>query len=98
MKKRKRVDIQMIDVKGKSSNIEYVGWKGIRPHILTFWKNRSMLFIEFYGSRIYKYDGISRKLFRRFMDAPSLGKFFHEKIKDKYLFQKIDTVVWNNNN
>ena len=43
------------------------------------------LIIRFHSRRKpYLYPNVPEELFREFLCAPSQGKFFHEKIKDKF--------------
>ena len=57
-----------------SSAIAEIGWE------------KGVLAIRFHSRREpYFFPNVLEQLFKEFQNAPSLGKFFHERIKDNYL-------------
>jgi len=45
--------------------------------------------IEFLGGALYQYENVPEKIFLAFLDAPSQGKYFHQKIKPRFVFSRI---------
>jgi len=62
-----------------SSNLQSVG----------FDPDSSTLEIEFKGGAVYQYQGVPQAEFDAFMNASSLGKYFHANIKDRYATVKL---------
>lgn len=58
----------------KSSNLKSVGYD----------HDRRLLEIEFINGAVYEYKGVPSEIYVQFMEAYSLGSFFHEFIRDKY--------------
>lgn len=52
--------------------------------------NLSTLEIEFLSGGVYQYHNISESIFREIMSASSHGSYFHQHIKDKYNYTKIN--------
>ena len=48
-----------------------------------------MLEVAFRDGGVYRYQNVPQEIYRRFMDAPSMGTFFSEKIKTAYPYEKI---------
>lgn len=57
-----------------SSNILSVGYDS----------DTRTLEIEFKGGGIYQYYGVPQNVYSSFLNAPSLGKYFHDFIKEVY--------------
>lgn len=56
-----------------SSAIAEIGWE------------KGILAIRFHSRQEpYFFPNVPEQLFKEFQNAPSLGKFFHERIKDTY--------------
>jgi hypothetical protein len=45
--------------------------------------------IEFHSGGFYEYFHVEEKRFKGLKRTPSLGKYFHKFIKDKYKFKKV---------
>lgn len=45
--------------------------------------------VEFGNGGIYQYFGVPQKIYERFMDALSKGRFFSTRIRDKFSTKKI---------
>ncbi len=54
----------------QSSTIKAIGWEN------------NVLYVDF-GKGIYSYQGVTEFVYKLFLVAESLGKFFHENIKNK---------------
>jgi hypothetical protein len=63
-----------------SSNLRLVG------HL----EQAEVLDIEFRDGGLYRYYGFPTSLHEEFLKAPSRGKFFHQRIKGKYPFKKLN--------
>lgn len=61
-----------------SSNLNSVGYAS------------NTLEIEFKSGGIYQYYYVPEIVYRNLLSAPSLGKFFHYNIKEKYPYNKVD--------
>ena len=44
--------------------------------------------IEFWNKIAFIYEGVPKKLYDEFLEASSIGQFFHRKVKDKFTFRK----------
>ncbi len=62
-----------------SSNLVSVGYD---PESLT-------CEIEFRGGNVYRYLGMTPERHQAFLEAPSLGKHFHQHIRGKYVTEKM---------
>jgi len=49
-----------------------------------------ILEVTFRGGGVYRYEKVPEKTYRDFMNAPSLGIFFRDHIREKYPFRKIN--------
>ncbi len=63
----------------KSSNLVSVGYD----------QDLKVLEIEFKGGGIYQYEKVPKRVHLALLAAPSKGKFFHRRIKPKYVFSKV---------
>jgi hypothetical protein len=45
--------------------------------------------LEFVGGRVYRYFVVPRSVFDALLTADSIGRFFHEHIRDVYPFERI---------
>jgi hypothetical protein len=63
----------------QSSNIAEIGYDS----------DLSVLEIKFLDGSVYQYLGVPEDIFQGIMSAPSHGKYFHQYVKDKYNFKKI---------
>ena len=52
--------------------------------------NGSILRIKFNSNHTYDYQGVSKQVFDKLKSAPSVGHYFSENIRNKYLYSKID--------
>lgn len=50
------------------------------------------LYVEFKTGKTYKYAEVSPDTWNHFVDAPSTGKFFAERIKDAYKSTQVDKI------
>jgi hypothetical protein len=66
----------------KSTNIKSVGWEA----------DSETLEVEFSSGGIYQYAGVTRGAYEAFINAPSLGLFFHEKIRGVYDFKRMNPL------
>ena len=67
--------------KVESSNLAEVGWKDETLHI------------RFHHGGEYAYDGVAYGVFTDLISAPSVGKFFHAEVKERFPFRKIGACV-----
>ncbi len=63
----------------ESSDIDSIGYD----------EKNSVLEIEFLSGGIYQYANVSVDIYSNIINASSHGKYFHEYIKDKFTFNKI---------
>ena len=62
-----------------SSNIRSVGYE----------PESRLLAVEFNGGRTYEYYGVPGTVHRGLMQAASKGSYFHQVIKDQYMFERV---------
>lgn len=62
-----------------SSNIYNVGYD----------KKAKTLEVEFKSGSTYQYEDVSKKVFNELVHAFSVGKYFHENIKNNYVYTKL---------
>jgi KTSC domain len=55
---------------------------------ITYDPVRSMLFVRFRHGDWYSYSGVPTRIYEAFLAAESHGRFFHEKIRDRYPFRR----------
>ena len=48
-----------------------------------------LLEIEFRHGGVYRYRGVPRQVFDELMRSPSKGRFFNERIRDRYASREI---------
>jgi len=70
----------MARVPVKSSDLTHVEYDG----------GASTLRIWFHSGGSYEYYGVPESAHNGLMDAASKGKYFHQHIKDKYKYKKLD--------
>ena len=63
-----------------SSNIQSVGYDP---------QNR-ILEIEFQGSGVYQYEDVGHDTYAGLMVAPSKGRYFAERIRDRYPWRRVE--------
>lgn len=63
-----------------SSNLRSVGYNS----------SSRVLEIEFHSGGIYQYFDVPESIYEGLMAAESHGKYFHNCIKDKYLYKRIN--------
>lgn len=71
--------LEIVSEPVQSSNIAAIGYNA----------EHSIIHIEFRSGGVYRYLDCSQELFNEFEAAESLGKFFHQKIKDSKAFVKV---------
>lgn len=64
----------MVLLKVKSSNINAIGYDGLRK----------VLVVQFLDGGIYKYENVSNYIYEDFMKIESKGRYFHQNIKGKF--------------
>ena len=64
-------------IRVKSSNLVAVAYGGLTLHI------------QFHSGRLYAFYNVPRHIFDGLMSAKSKGKFFHERIRERYAYQRI---------
>lgn len=69
--------------KVKSSNVDEVEWM------------KGDLYVKFLSGETYKYLTVPKMLYIEMIDAKSVGKFLNEKIKERYVYQKIAAMPEN---
>ena len=52
-------------------------------------EGKQLLEIEFTSSSIMQYSGVSPEVYRQFMNAPSPGSYFQDKIDENYSSKRI---------
>ena len=62
-----------------SSNLLSVGYD----------RSRAILEIEFKNRRIYQYFNVPEIIFMELLNAPSKGKFFHQHIKNLFVYSRV---------
>lgn len=62
-------NVKMVEV--TSSNIERVGYDD----------EKGKLIVEFVVGFVYEYEGVEKNVFKRMLEAESIGRFFHKNIK-----------------
>lgn len=63
----------------KSRDIAIVGYEA----------QSATLEVAFRNGGVYRYQNVPQDVYRQFMDAPSMGTFFSEKIKTAFPYEKI---------
>lgn len=71
----------------KSSNIAQIGYEegviismGAKP--------KDVLRVVFTSGTVYDYYGVESDVFEQFLNAKSIGSYFHKHIKNNYTFEK----------
>jgi hypothetical protein len=67
--------------KVQSSNIDSVAWLN------------DTLFIRFHHGGEYAYDGVPHNVFEDMLKAPSVGKFFHAEVKNKFEYRRLEEAA-----
>lgn len=62
-----------------SSNIATIGYDA----------RTETLEIEFYHGGTYQYYGVSSAIYRQIVAAPSVGRFFHTYIRNRYPYSRV---------
>lgn len=73
--------------KVKSSNIEQIGFEE-NVSISLNQAPKNILRIVFTSGFTYDYYDVSKEVYEDFLKADSVGKYFHEFIKNDYIFEK----------
>jgi hypothetical protein len=63
-----------------SSYIESVGYDP-QGHVLE---------IQYHGNGVYQYEGVSQDIYAELMAAPSKGRYFAERIRDRYAWRRVE--------
>lgn len=66
-------------VRVSSSNIRSIGYD----------EGAQVLEVEFKSGGVYRYSGVPKAVYERFMAAPSKGRFFDSFVKDRYRTVKV---------
>ncbi|AGH50001.1 MULTISPECIES: KTSC domain-containing protein [Sphingomonadales] len=48
------------------------------------------LLVRFVGGRLYRYSDVPAEIVRQFRAAPSRGRFFNRRIRDRFPAERID--------
>lgn len=48
------------------------------------------LYVMFGNRKLYKYDNVSKNVYKEFIQAPSSGKYMHEVIRPYFKCKKVD--------
>lgn len=62
-----------------SSNIAEIG----------FDENISVLYIRFNNGQLYSYDDVPESVYNDLQPVPSIGRYFHQNIRDIYVTHKL---------
>lgn len=62
-----------------SSNIASVAWSD------------GSLYVVFHHGGEYRYRDVPRKVFEQMLSAPSVGKFFHAEVRNKYPHERVES-------
>ncbi|HEY7022072.1 MAG TPA: KTSC domain-containing protein [Ktedonobacterales bacterium] len=46
--------------------------------------------IEFHGNGVYQYEDVSQDIYVELMAAPSKGRYFAERIRDRYPWRRVE--------
>ncbi len=57
--------------------------------LTTYDQNTQTLDVTFKNLKMYRYSGVPVELWNELLQAPSIGKFFADKIKGKFSFVQI---------
>jgi len=49
-----------------------------------------ILEIAFHGNGVYQYEDVSQDINTELMAAPSKGRYFAERIRDRYAWRRVD--------
>jgi lysyl-tRNA synthetase class 2 len=52
--------------------------------------DRAKLFVRFTSGERYVYVGVPGEVHRSFVEAPSKGRFFHDAIRDRYPYNRLE--------
>jgi len=60
-------------------------------NVSRFWYHRDdhELFVEFQGGSIYVYREVPAEVVEDFVDAPSKGQFVHQRLRDKFAYDRL---------
>ncbi|HEV2782493.1 MAG TPA: KTSC domain-containing protein [Actinophytocola sp.] len=47
-------------------------------------RSNQVLEIEFHNDRVYRYFVVPHAVYRELREAPSFGRYFNEKVRDRY--------------
>jgi hypothetical protein len=61
----------------RSRNIASIGWEN------------GTLEVAFHDGGVYQYSGVPESVYRAFLNAHSKGSYFHDHIKDRYLYREV---------
>lgn len=51
---------------------------------LNYDDEKGLLMIEFRSGKFYRYHGVAYETWNKFIEAPSVGRFFNSEIKGKF--------------
>ena len=63
-----------------SSNIKSLGYDD---------KSKT-LEVEFTNGAVYRYSGVGKRTFEKLMETKSKGTYFHENIRGKYSYERVE--------
>lgn len=52
--------------------------------------DQQVLEVEFHNDRVYQYYVVPRGVYRELMAAESFGRFFNERVRDRYPARRVD--------
>ncbi|HET9143413.1 KTSC domain-containing protein [Actinophytocola sp.] len=53
-------------------------------------RDEQILEVEFHNDRIYRYFVVPHKVYQELLAAPSFGRYFNEKVRDRYPVRQVD--------
>lgn len=62
-----------------SREIEWIGYDD----------SKRMLQVEFIVGSVYQYDNVPKPVYQEFLNAPSHGRFFDNRIKGQFQYRKV---------
>lgn len=77
--------------KGGASKIKHVVVDSSNIQSAGYDPDLKILQIRFNGGGLFEYEDVPKKVFKKMIDAESVGKFFHTKIKPRYNFSRVES-------
>jgi hypothetical protein len=58
----------------------------------TYQEQRAILELEFQSGAVYRYLGVPEPIYRELLNAESKGRYFNQRIRNRFPYAKIDPI------